>query len=159
MAKYAISVVRAPDSKILDFFDRLAKERNFQQCRVQIMGADGELGLDHPLLEKIRTQNAYSLSVAQANKERAHVIYHRNVDTNKFAKPDQVQFTNNDNAVDIEGALLIDSLISEFFLSTTPAESELLWDGTAFTSVIASHQEIITRLEQSLEAGNSPRNA
>jgi hypothetical protein len=152
MASHTIPTVRTSDATLLEFYETLEKAHSFQALQFRIVGSDTPLNTQHPLIPKIRSANAYSIWQATATKNNnCGITYTRNVDPNRFAKPDQIVFTNNNNAVDIDEAFRLDELIGKQFLGALPQPAALQFDETAFSSVVASHQEIVIRLEQSLE--------
>src|SRR5262249_48385605 len=79
------------------------------------------------------------------------ILYQRNADPARYATPDHVQIMNNNNSLPVPEVIEINNLIADSFRLEAPLNEAFVHSPNAFTEVIASHQQIVSRLEQSLE--------
>lgn len=149
MAEQTLSVARANDRIVLQFFETAQKLFQFDQSKIWISGIDQTINLSSPEFQKIKAAGKYSVRQANITKQNSVISYVRDRFQDRIATPDSITF-NNEGAFNIEAAINITTLITDTFYGSSLGALPLLGDPKAFQAVIQSHQEMISRIETSL---------
>jgi hypothetical protein len=150
MATQVFPILRVPDSKILGFFEELVKRYGFTYQSLLVTGSDANVPLNDGLIDRLKTGTTYSLSTVQAvRNNQATIRFERNIDQNRLLA-DRITLTNNSNALTYLDAATLDQFIQSQF-PRLDAGSILAGDPETLRNIISSHQQIVVRLEESLE--------
>lgn len=151
MANQSIPIPKTSDAIVIEFFEKIARELQFVSRGVQIQGLDAEVALESPEFQEIKERNLFSIRQVNATRSNSTVSYLRNSDPNRFGYPDQIQISTHQNQIGAREILRLNEKIAESFLRVPTSIETSLQDPGAFAAVITSHQEMIGRLEYSLE--------
>lgn len=152
MANINIPIARISDGVALDFFEILMKQFGFNTALVSINGFDPQLNWGTAEVQELKKQDKYTIRQIVAQKAQgASISYQRNAAPAQYVAPDQIQIGNHNNSLSAAELIKINDLISDKFMLAAAQGVTVPVGPESFAAVIASHQEIIGRLERSLE--------